>query len=85
LKAARPSKPKDKPSIEKSVHVLYQRINARLRNETFYSLEELRARVRALLDEFNDRPIFKQSVSRREKFISEERHLLAKAGHIDHI
>lgn len=76
LKAARPAKPKDKPSVEKSVHLSYQRINARLRNETFYSLEELRARVRELLDEFNDRLMFKQSVSRREKFISEERHLL---------
>ena len=76
LKAARPAKPKDKPTVEKSVHLSYQRINARIRNETFYSLEELRARVRELLDEFNDRPMFKQSVSRREKFISEERHLL---------
>jgi len=76
LKAARPAKPKDKPSVEKSVHLSYQRINARIRNETFYSLEELRARVRELLDEFNDRAMFKQGVSRREKFISEERHLL---------
>jgi transposase len=76
LKAARPAKPKDKPTVEKSVHLSYQRINARIRNEIFYSLEELKARVRELLDEFNDRPMFKQSVSRREKFISEERHLL---------
>ncbi len=76
LKAARPAKPKDKPSVEKSVHLSYQRINARLRNKTFYSLEELRARVRELLDEFNDRVMFKQGVSRRDKFISEEKHLL---------
>ena len=76
LKAARPAKPKDKPSVEKSVHLSYQRINARMRNETFYSLEELRARVRELLEEFNDRVMFKQGVSRREKFISEEKYLL---------
>ena len=76
LKAARPAKPKDKPSVEKSVHLSYQRINARMRNETFYSLEELRARVRELLEEFNDRAMFKQGVSRREKFTSEEKHLL---------
>jgi hypothetical protein len=76
LKAARPSKPKDKPSVEKSVHLSYQRINARMRNETFYSLEELRARVRDLLDEFNDRIMFKQGISRRDKFMSEEKHLL---------
>ena len=76
LKAARPAKPKDKPSVEKSVHLSYQRIYARMRNETFYSLEELRARVRELLEEFNDRDMFKQGVSRREKFTSEEKHLL---------
>jgi transposase len=76
LKAARPAKPKDKPSVEKGVHLSYQRIYARMRNETFYSLEELRARVRELMEEFNDRLMFKQSVSRREKFISEEKHLL---------
>src|SRR4030042_3685065 len=36
LKATRPVRPKDKPSVEKSVHLSYQRINARMRNETFY-------------------------------------------------
>jgi hypothetical protein len=76
LKAARPAKPKDKPSVEKSVHISYQQINARMRNETFYSLEELRARVRVLLDEFNNRLMFKQGVSRRDKFIREEQYLL---------
>lgn len=75
LKATRPAKPKDKPSVEKSVHLSYQRINARMRNETFYSLEELRARVWELLEEFNDRIMFQKGVSRREKFISEEKHL----------
>jgi len=76
LKAARPGKPRDKGAVEKSVHLSYQRIYARMRDETFYSLDELRARVRELVDEFNDRPMFKQGVSRREKFINEERHLL---------
>jgi transposase len=76
LKATRPVKPKDKPSVEKSVHLSYQRINARMRNETFYSLAELKHRVRDLLEEFNDRPMFKQSVSRRGKFTSEEKPLL---------
>ena len=76
LKATRPAKPKDKPSVEKSVHLSYQHINARMRNETYYSLEELRVRVRELLDEFNDREMFKQGVSRRDKFIKEEKHLL---------
>jgi len=73
LKATRPVKPKDKPSVEKSVHLSYQRINARMRNETFYSLSELKHRVWDLLEEFNDRPMFKQLASRRERFINEEK------------
>jgi len=76
LKAARPAKPKDKPTVEKSVHLSYQRINARMRNDIFYSIEELRARVRELLDEFNDRIMFQKGVSRREKFLKEEKPLL---------
>jgi len=73
LKATRPAKPKDKPSVEKSVHLSYQRINARMRNETFYSLSELKYRVWDLLEEFNARPMFKQLASRKDRFINEEK------------
>jgi transposase len=76
LKATRPAKPKDKPSVEKSVHLSYQRINARMRDETFYSLAELKQRVWDLLEEFNDRTMFKQGVSRRDRFINEEKQML---------
>ena len=76
LKATRPAKPKDKPTVEKSIHLSYQRIYARMRNETYYSLEELRARVLDLLEEFNDQIMFKQGVSRRDKFKSQEKALL---------
>jgi transposase len=76
LKATRPVKPKDKPSVEKSVHLSYQRINAIMRNETIYSLSELKHRVRELLEEFNNRPMFKRTVSRRDRFINEEKPLL---------
>jgi len=47
-----------------------------MRNETFYSLEELRERVWELMEESNDRVMFKQGVSRREKFIRDEKPLL---------
>jgi hypothetical protein len=66
-------KPKDKPSVEKSVHLSYQRINARMRNETFFSLSELKYRVANLLEEFNNRPMYKRLVSRRDCFINEEK------------
>lgn len=70
------AKSKEKPSIEKSANLSYKFIDERICNETFYGLEELRSRVRELLEEFNDRDMFKQGVSRREKFTSEEKHLL---------
>lgn len=73
IKAARVRKPKDKPSVEKSVHLSYQRIYARMRNNTFYSLEELRAHVFKLLEEFNDRPMQSCGISRREKFLQQEK------------
>ena len=76
LKATRPVKPKDKPSVEKSVHLSYQRINARIRNEIFYSIEELKYRVKDLLEEFNERPMFKRIESRKDRFLKEEKPVL---------
>lgn len=73
LKATRPSKPKDKATVEKSVHLSYQRIYAHMRNDTYYSLSELKQRVRELLEEFNDRLLFKRGQSRRERFINDEK------------
>ena len=73
IKATRVRKPKDKPSVEKSVHLSYQRIYARMRNDTFYNLNELRARVFELLEEFNDRPMQSCGMSRREKFLQQEK------------
>ena len=76
IRAVRVKKPKDKASVEKTVHLAYQRIYARLRNETFYSLKELRIRVFELLEEFNDRPMQSCGMSRRERFMQEEKALL---------
>ena len=76
IKATRVKKPKDKPSVEKSVHLSYQRIYARMRNENFYSLNELRNRVFSLLEEFNDRPMQEQGLSRRVRFIQNEQSFL---------
>jgi transposase len=73
LKATRPVKPKDKPSVEKSIHLSYQRINARMRNETIYSLSELKHRVRDLMEESNIRPMYKQGLCRKDRFINEEK------------
>ena len=73
IKATRVRKPKDKPSVEKTVHLSYQRIYARMRNETYYSLNELKNRVLELLEEFNDRPMQEYGISRRERFQQQEK------------
>lgn len=76
IKAVRVRKPKDKASVEKTVHLTYQRIYARLRDKTFYSLNELKVHVFRLLEEFNDRPMQTCGISRRERFVHEEKAFL---------
>ena len=52
---ARPYKPRDKAKVEVGVQVVGRWILARLRHRRFFSLAELNAAIRALLDELNDR------------------------------
>jgi transposase len=54
---ARPKKPRDKSKVEVAVQVAQRWILARLRNETFFSLHALNARIRELLDDLNLRPM----------------------------
>jgi len=71
---ARPGKPRDKPKVEVAVQIAQRWIMARLRNETFFSLSELNARIAELLEELNARPMKKLGgVSRRELFERIER------------
>jgi transposase len=76
---ARPYKPRDKAKVEVAVQVVQRWILARLRNETFFSLEALNLRIRHLLDELNDRPMKKLGgISRRELFERVERPALRR-------
>jgi transposase len=54
---ARPGKPKDKAKAEVAVQIAQRWILARLRDETFFSLAELNARIRELNEELNNRPM----------------------------
>jgi transposase len=54
---ARPRKPRDKAKVEVAVQVAQRWILARLRNQTFFSIHELNARIRELLEDLNDRPM----------------------------
>jgi transposase len=62
---ARPYKPRDKAKVEVSVQVVQRWILARLRHHQFFSLAELNAAIRALLDDLNDRPMRSWGISRR--------------------
>lgn len=71
---ARPRKPRDKAKVEVAVQVTQRWVLARLRDETFFSLGELNARIWELLGELNARPMKKLGgVSRRELFEQYER------------
>jgi transposase len=74
---ARPRKPRDKAKVEVAVQIAQRWVLARMRNETFFSLAELNARIRQLVDELNDRPMKKLGgVTRRQLFERYEREAL---------
>ena len=73
---ARPVKPKDKPNAEGTVKVLETWILAALRNQKFFTFEELNRAIREKLDDFNAKPFQKRKGSRLSAFIEEERDFL---------
>jgi len=70
---ARPRKPKDKAKVEGGVLVAQRWILARLRNRTFFSLDELNEAIAELLDDLNTRPFQKLEGCRRSAFESIDR------------
>ena len=69
----RVAKPKDKPLVEGLVRILYSRIYAPLRNQTFYSLNEINLAVAQLLEKHNNAMFSHRNESRREVFESSEK------------
>ena len=67
---ARVRKPKDKAKVEAGVQLVQRWILAALRNRTFFSLAELNAAIRELLDKLNNRPFKKLSGSRMSLFLA---------------
>ena len=68
---------KDKPDIEGSVGNISTWLTASLRNEQFFSLDELNRAIRQKLEDFSHRPFPKKEDSRYEIFRDEELSLLA--------
>ncbi len=65
---ARVARPKDKPKAEVSIQIAQRWILAVLRHQTFFTLADLNAAIRARLDAINDRPMKALGVSRRVLF-----------------
>jgi len=72
LQTARVAHPRDKSPVEAHVKIIYQRIYAALRNESFYSLRELSRAVEQKLKEHNHKTFQHRTYSRYEQFIGEE-------------
>jgi transposase len=64
----RPRRPRDKAKVEGAVLIVERWILARLRNQRFFSLAELNAAIRSLINELNARLMRKLGASRREFF-----------------
>jgi transposase len=73
---ARSRKPRDKALVENAVSLVYSRIFAPLRNESFFSIDQLNFVIREQLDKHNNQCFQREPVSRKDKFIKQERSLL---------
>jgi transposase len=73
---ARVKKPKDKPSVESTVGNISTWITAALRNQTYFSVNELNGDIEKKLAGYNERPFQKRPGSRKSVFMEEERESL---------
>ena len=73
---ARVRKPKDKPNVEGNVGHVSTWIVAALRNEQFFSFEELNEAIQSKLEQYNASKFQKKDGSRRSLFKEEEAPLL---------
>lgn len=74
---ARPLRPKDKGLVEDHVKLVYRRVYAELRNERFYSLEELNAAVAKKVQAHNRKRMSNRPYSREEQFLAIEQPALS--------
>ena len=70
---ARAYKPRDKSLVEGAVKILYRRIYVHLKEQKFFSLEELNNQIWDLLDEHNNKKLTARPYSRSELFSEDEK------------
>jgi transposase len=73
----RSRKPKDKALVENQVRLIYARVYAKLRNQTFFDLPSLNQAIAEKVREHNQTRMQQKDYCREEKFLAEEKHLLA--------
>lgn len=73
---ARVRTPKDKPSAEGTVGVISTWITAAIRNEKFFTLEELNREIHRRLEAFNHKPFQKKEGSRFSVYLTDEKPFL---------
>ncbi len=76
IMATRPAKPRDKPLVEGAVRIVYNRIYAALRNQTFYSLWEINQAIRQELKSYNSICFQSRDDSRRALYDKTEKSIL---------
>lgn len=74
---ARAHRPRDKALVEGAVKIIYTRIYAPLRKNSYHSLPELNVAIRAALETHNNQLLQGRNYSRRLQFEEVERPLLA--------
>lgn len=74
---ARAYKPRDKSLVEGAVKILYQRLYPKLRQETFYSMDQLNQRIWELLEDHNRTKLTGRPFSRYQLFVEDERSKLS--------
>ena len=67
---------KDKAMVENQVRIIYSRVYAKLRNQHFFSLQELNRALAEKTMEHNQTRMQRTGYSRQEKFLADEQHLL---------
>ncbi|GHU57390.1 transposase [Bacteroidia bacterium] len=70
---ARVRKPKDKSSVENQVKIIYTRVYAKLRNDVFFSIEDLNKALWEKTREHNQTRMQQKGYSREERFLAEEK------------
>ncbi len=69
-------RPTDKALVEIAIKIIYTRIYAKLRDQKFYSLEELNAAISVSLEEHNNQLLTGRDYTRRQKFEEIEKNTL---------